>query len=752
MHNWFDQYEILAPEELTLPLAKTFVRHIEYHSQGVAVFKESRKGNNGVEWVIVDLTVSQPTFPKYDLKDTETLAVLFSGEDRAPGIYSCREDFPDTPHQNCVSDGMPYSLCIDNRPWEDAKLTYTPGELLSRIVLWLERAGRDELHGADQPLDPNFMPSAYTFIYPQKAFNSGDHVRRDFACVFAGESGKVAIILEVDKQTPPPEKLQALRMALLALELPPKCMTRMRSAPRDMGSLQQSMQERGVNLIDLLTQDICARGRDDDLWKAYWLQSHLIILVKMPLIAPGSDKVGATQTLAFITEKTIGEMGELFGILAKNNCTAVGEIPYLYLLNQTISSDRASEIRLDVANVAPDFDTELAALLAGRNKEDTRNVLMVGAGSVGSLVAESLAREGRFSITLIDRDLFFPHNAARHALFPGNTGDSKAHALVKFLECIRIDGVFEAIADDFLRPNNGAAIDAALNRAEILMDASASVAVSRHLCDLPADGRRVSFFYCPDGNAAVLMVEDSDRRIDLRALEAMYYAELQSYPDLADLLTAKAEMLQYSGNCGALTNRMAASKAQVLSGLITQGLTKALDSKGAWLQVWRMHSDGSVSSFIIPVGEPLLHQLGEWTVRVMPKLVDQVQAVRLAKLPNETGGALLGVVDVPKRKIDVISAIPAPPDSVEKPTEFRRGLIGLRRRVEESMQRTGDQTRYVGEWHSHPRGCGPTPSGIDILELGTLTATLSADGCPGVQLIASDQELGVILGVIEETT
>ena len=98
-------------------------------------------------------------------------------------------------------------------------------------------------------------------------------------------------------------------------------------------------------------------------------------------------------------------------------------------------------------------------------------------------------------------------------------------------------------------------------------------------------GRRASFFYSPGGDAAILMVEDCQRNVDLRHLEAALYTEILTNTDIEGLFSEGASLLQYSGRCGDLTLRMAASKAQILSGLIARGLGEALDSNGAQLRV-----------------------------------------------------------------------------------------------------------------------------------------------------------------------
>lgn len=60
-------------------------------------------------------------------------------------------------------------------------------------------------------------------------------------------------------------------------------------------------------------------------------------------------------------------------------------------------------------------------------------VLFVGAGSVGSLVAQELARSGVGHVLLVDGDRLETHNLARHALPSAYVGTNKAQAMAKHL-------------------------------------------------------------------------------------------------------------------------------------------------------------------------------------------------------------------------------------------------------------------------------------------------------------------------------
>lgn len=59
---------------------------------------------------------------------------------------------------------------------------------------------------------------------------------------------------------------------------------------------------------------------------------------------------------------------------------------------------------------------------------------MVGLGSLGSKVAECLARTGVGRFYLVDDDLFLPENAVRHALDLSSTAEHKAAAVADLVE------------------------------------------------------------------------------------------------------------------------------------------------------------------------------------------------------------------------------------------------------------------------------------------------------------------------------
>src|SRR5258708_31395634 len=85
-----------------------------------------------------------------------------------------RNTFSHTEHNQIVPEGHPFILCIADRPWSEARLTWTPAELIERILSWFRRAARGELQDARQPLDPILMGSTLSFIIARSVLDAGD--------------------------------------------------------------------------------------------------------------------------------------------------------------------------------------------------------------------------------------------------------------------------------------------------------------------------------------------------------------------------------------------------------------------------------------------------------------------------------------------------------------------------------------------------------------------------------------------------
>jgi hypothetical protein len=748
MHPWLAEWGQEIPiENLAQPKALAFVKNVNRFANYLVAWLTARRRDDGAEIVVFNLRTDAPQKPHTDIRREEPIGIIFGPNDTMPLVLALRPDFPDTEHQQLVPDGVPCSLCVDDRPWAEAQTTWTPAEFLERITLWFRRAARGELHDPNQPLDPFFGGSEYSFIFPRSALAGTGSAELAFFGSAADPTSFVAVLLHLVREA---EKKSALRFTTVAYYVPPEKMTRLRNAPSTFGSLVRALSARGVDLVaDLRTRMKEWYGAKQQ--DAGRLASRVAIIVVFPIITPGGKLANLADTRAFVPTCTLGNLGVAIGTLfpaAKNEGSQSGFAPVL--LPPAPNEALLNAIPLEVANVHIEFDQGRAAELAGLPQADSRKAVLVGAGAIGSQTAMILDREGRFVWTVVDDDRLLPHNLARHSLEFQHQGEPKASALSQQLDRLRPPNTTPSsreITCNVLRPGRRAAeLNEALSEADVIIDTSASVAVSRFLADHTAKARRASIFFNPAGEAVVILAEPTNRHLTLRDLEAQYYRAVLRQPELERHLSATGERFAYTGACRALTNRIPQSRAALLSSISAAGLVTAFAQPEPAVGIWTLRPDSSVTCYR-PVASPIKRARRlDWSITIADDLVREVQTIRAKSLPGETGGALLGVIDAAARSIHIVQALTAPPDSVEEPGGFERGIADLEQSIRAAMVRTMDQVRYVGEWHSHPPRYPISPSDIDMRQLAWLAHVMLMENRPGVMLIAGDVGINLLSG------
>ncbi|WP_102959319.1 ThiF family adenylyltransferase [Mangrovicella endophytica] len=728
--------------DLHAKLARAFAIYVADNCTAFAQMRECRRiMGSGYEIVSFDLRIAVPQRPVYSIKPIETISVGFHPEnERAPQVVVTRPDFPDTPHQNIVPEGEPNVLCIDDRPWQDARADYAPSELMTRIIRWFDKACQGELHGADQPFDPVFAYSTRCQIILTKSAEAATEVGQPLDVWLADEKRRFLIVTAADPNVTGSQS--GVGFQAIYADVKPEAMLRIRRTPGNLKRLIEVMGERGLDLLPLLQQAVLD-----------WLESSrtsgdriscFCILITLPQIHPLTGEIETAPPTAFLCDAASCDIGVALGLLSKNVSGAANSVGYVRLFAINPDWQALERIRVDVAALHHELDAARAGLLSGNEIPDKRRVAMIGAGSLGSSLAEVLVREGLYRWTIIDDDALLPHNVSRHTLTREDFGQPKVSRLAKRLSSIRIDAEPEPIQENVLHlgPENRAG--KAIDDADFVIDASASVPVSRWLADRPGTPRVISAFFTPSGQSAVLMCESSDRRVTLRDVEAAYVREMLVNPALQDHHQAGQQM-RYTGACRALTNRIPTSSVAILSGLIAGALPDAANASEASLKIWTMSHSGGIDCINVPVTTRRA-AWEDWTILLPTSLVDELAAKREQALPNETGGPLMGLIDHEAKFISIVHTLSPPKDSAGTPTGFERGKRGLHRSIVEAQVRSGGLSRYIGEWHSHPAGHSAAPSSVDMKQIEELSVALEIDSLPAVSLIMGEGEIRLLIG------
>jgi len=720
---------VVSVSSLRIPRAKAladivssgrlnFVRFIECRRT------EASEDGEEKETVVFEVDVERPQKLEAGILKSERIAVGFSPKDNwYPEIQARRKDFPQVPHLNLRPQELPRSLCLYNQTWEQVALTWTPKSCVDTIRWWLAETAKGTLHQEDQRIEPFFFETPIKLVLPPGLFDGNGDVEPlelNFKLPFDSKESRVLLVDQGDTE-------HESRFLALSFAANPQSHQTIRHCPKRFKDLVDFLQTLEINFLDRLRTKF--QG-----WNTKQLrEKKLIIIVSVPRTRDSSRRAETRETWAFLVDRTVEQLGIEIGIWQKTP----GSSDLGFMMTYDPRSDDC-EIPVIMLSTQEALTREIAALSSGF-RSDLRRIVAVGVGALGSQVVDSLFRGGFGTWTLIDEDVLLPHNIIRHALNGMATGFPKAQFLSYHLDSVfrDLDGS-DWIGANVLYPGEySERLLKAFKSADLILDMAASVPVSRYLVhELKPTARMISLFLNPRGSDLVVLAEDQNRHIPLDCLEVQYYRSLTRTEDLRTHLSLRPGQLRYSQSCRDVSSIMPNDLVSLHSAIGSRAVRDISQIEEPQIRIWRADpSTFNVSSVTIPVSPISVKQIGEWTLVLDDELLTRLATLRTSRLPNETGGVLIGNVDLRRRIIYVVDSIPSPPDSCEWPTLYIRGCAGLPEKVEQIGQITNGQLMYIGEWHSHPDGCSCLPSNDDLQVFSWLTENLSLDSLPALMAI-----------------
>ena len=370
------------------------------------------------------------------------------------------------------------------------------------------------------------------------------------------------------------------------------------------------------------------------------------------------------------------------------------------------------------------------------------SVSVIGLGALGSHVVLNLAKQGLATWKLIDDDMLLPHNFGRHAASAERRGQLKTDAIEVEIRALLEDAKVRSYSSRFVGGMDAGMISKMLDSG-LILDTSASYSVQLELAyNENVSSRVASAYYCGAGSTSVLLTEDALRtiRIDDIDLQLKVFA-LDNKMASSIFRTRNEPELAYASSCSSRTAVMAQDMVATHAGILSRQLRDILKKDVAFAHLNCINSEGySVKSIGFTPQEPVVYSSNGWEFRISQSAIKDMAKLRGKKLPNETGGILIGWINSRRKVVYVGKTLPAPADSVERPYSFVRGKDGLPDSVMEIEHKTNSDLYYVGEWHSHPLGSAVGQSKDDLNSMFALKKTMGSDALPGVMIIIGDDE------------
>lgn len=737
----------MPADQLVFSWSKGLVTAVE-RNNFIKLLNTSREQE--ADQLVMEVEVELPQNPPVPISQSEQILIRIENETDIPKVFAIRNDFPKTTHQNIVPEGSPVWLCLYEDPWEEIKPYITPEIFLERIREWLRRAAIEELHLSDQPLEP-FLVTNQKVLIDENLLKSGLPLGQ----ILVGHlQGFIPVMTPVNydnlavssKDVRRSKKGNFLGIQVSATPTFTQVVQRL---PKNLSQLIALLNSVNIDLETELKDFFREMMQHKTI--SLFKEDCLIIFLHLPKLRTQGGIPELHEYWAFCINTTIEKLGDALGVLASKADIGVG-----YLIQASKSTEqmegKKSYSHLPIEPMSPvfTFTPNLARKTSGvlEKEIDDLTIGVIGLGALGSPIVTNLARQGFGKWILIDYDLLLPHNLARHALSGNWIGYPKSTAMSLSLD-IDFQGSYstEEFPVSYLntKTDSGEIFEECrkkLASANLILDFSASTAVERNLSfdDIPAP--RLSAYLVPSGKYCVVAYEGSDRSIRLDEINQQLMVAAVQNPDLQDIFEKDNNKIQYAGSCRDFSQVISNDWFLGYAGIISRFIKRNLNGQDPKLSVFKWEENPECLREIpIPLTTYSKIETDGWEIRTANHVISLMQRYREGRLPNETGGILLGKTNYSQKIIYVSHIFPSPSDSKEWPTAYIRGVKGLHKEVEKYRNKTSDELTYIGEWHSHPRGASVNPSKDDKIALNWVSKFQSSIGAPGLLAILGDDGL-----------
>ena len=757
--EYIDYGESLEKSEtsnLPAPLRDVAEACSEHSAYDVVEFRRISPDSHAL---IVD--VGDGTFDaknRVGIRRFERLALVYSPNLGFPWeVRALRSDFPVTMHQNHVEPNSPRSLCLYVEPWSSVERVWNPQSFLGRVLWWLRESACENLHQEGQPLEQLFFEPAHRFVLPEDYFERlgepGYRIVFDQPPLIC--RNRVVYKARVSDEKSHPLHWDSQWIPLTVIP-PPITHGRVEEHPKSVADLIQKLEARGASIGGLLREAIKGLVPEGQSFEWPVSKANRILLV-LGISLKREGDAERTDVYGFALEQHLGLLGEDLGALIRSP----GENKWyrddgILQKREPQDPDRLESYFLEPVGIKLMPSKQQVRDYSGISGSacDLSGVIS-GLGSLGSAVASIWAREGWGEWEYVDHDAVEPHNLSRHISFGPSVGMPKselmsAQAAAMFSFEVSHGSLPKAhvrgLTEDFQWLEN------LLEHKDIIVDASTTLEVPRDLSGMDRSARVATIFITPSGRSSVLLMEDQSGHTRSLSLEAQYYRAILTNDSWGtNHLEGNAGSLWVGAGCRDITMALSNELIWLHGSILARQLRLLSDKEEAQIKIWDCDGlSGAVSAHDIQACKPIHAEVGGWTVWWDVSIEDGMSRLRNDELPNETGGILLGFVDQKIKTISVVLARPAPEDSTATPKEFLRGTAGVEGDIDECRRRTGGIVSYLGEWHSHPRGCKSDPSTHDRKQLDYLEDVMARDGSPAISMIVSDSTISVSLG--QQTT
>jgi len=718
----------ISIKELALPRAIKIARAIinnPYCLQDSKSFR--RKDSSEIIIITFDIEVYQNKLN--GIKAFEDVAIIcHESDDEFPEVFALRTDFKlGLSHTNARVNEHPVSLCISELNFSEIKHKFNAFEFIENIRNWFSLTAIDNLHSEDQPLEAFFITNGYV-VLPN--VNEATNYENFYLSPYEQYSNIYKFENTSSNESP---------YWCFKLLADPKVHGFVRRMPTNIENVSDFISVKGIVFHNYVF-NFFQETKNSFLDSKNLLHKKIAIFIEIPVKRNAGEKHEHTERIFIIIDKTIEEIGIESGVWSKEGTNIVSIIGKLFEI------DLIKKLPINIFSIMPNFN-KVSAALYNNTIPNNDNFVLIGTGALGSQVLNLFARIGYGSWTIIDFDKLYPHNLAHHALSRDALGCNKAIKLAEKVNNLLEEQFASPIDANFIKSYNKEEIINVLKKSVAIIDISTSLAVARIIARDFKDtikAQRISSFLNPSGTDLVILAEDKQRKHKLDLLEMQYYRLLYHNSELHNHLQShETSKIRYVRNsCREITSRISETDIAIHASICSKAIKRCIETGKSLVSVWSINQiNYEVHNFSIQPSHWSRYIVDDWKIYIDKWLIEKIKNQRIHKLPNETGGILIGSIDNDRKIIYLIDSIFSPEDSIEDESSYIRGIDNLFQNYQDYLKITDNQILYLGEWHSHPKSCSAKPSLYDKKLFLSLMEKMSKQGYPFLMVIFADKEI-----------
>jgi integrative and conjugative element protein (TIGR02256 family) len=196
---------------------------------------------------------------------------------------------------------------------------------------------------------------------------------------------------------------------------------------------------------------------------------------------------------------------------------------------------------------------------------------------------------------------------------------------------------------------------------------------------------------------------------------------------------------RYGNSCRDISVQLSQDDFAIWSGFASKKIRELVTQSSAGITIF-YRKDYNIRTIVCRIYNINITTINGWRIMFDDYIINKMSESRIKSLPNETGGILLGNIDTYYKHCYIVDIVRSPLDSEEQQNFYIRGYYNLYAIIENVEKTTLEQIGYIGEWHSHPKGCSVNPSTLDIAAYSRIQDEMEKDALPAIMMIVGDNK------------